>query len=383
MSQANSSGPGVLDDEVKRMIEGLERDKERIAQVAATARSQYEWLSREVTLLQHQQWDLSAESEATQQRADDAKRDLDRIMRERPDVTPEHTTAIDRLVAASVEAQLAGARERVLREQIEFLQNWIKGLEPVAQDGSTLAEAVANSIQFLTANFREIGSRLESAKQTRALGLHVIRAQEEERRRLAREIHDGPTQLLNSVVLRIDVCQRFFDSDLNRLKEELKQLKELVRLSLQDVRKIIFDLRPMTLDDLGVIPALRTYLKDFQSKTGIETDLAVFGNDRRYDQAFEIAIFRIVQECLTNAYKHADAARVWVKIDTSGGKEVKVSVKDDGVGFDPSQVRPGVAGTKFGLVAMRERAELIGGSMEIQSAPGQGARLSFVFPLPE
>lgn len=247
---------------------------------------------------------------------------------------------------------------------------------------SAAAERTAPALGALARTYREIGARLETAQQGRGLGLHAIQVQEEERRHLAREIHDGPAQLLNSVVLRIDVCQRLVDHDTDRLKHELTQLKDLVRLSIQDVRKIIFDLRPMALDDLGLVPALRQYLKDYQTRTGIETDFAFYGNDRRYNPAFEVALFRLCQEALTNVAKHAGAARVWVTVETTGGQEIKLTVKDDGVGFDPSAVKP-EGNSKFGLVGMRERAELLSGSMEIQSAPGRGTKLVFLFPLVE
>lgn len=216
--------------------------------------------------------------------------------------------------------------------------------------------------------------------QARAHGLHVIRAQEEERRRLAREIHDGPAQLLNSVVLRIDVCQRLLDTDLNRLRHELQQLKDLVRLSLQDVRKVIFDLRPMALDDLGLIPALRAYLKDYKSKTDIDVELHVDSLTERFTPAFEVAIFRLVQEALNNVQKHAGATGVRVALSQSHDR-LFLTVADDGRGFEPEQVRQ-VSGGTFGLMGMQERAELLGGTMKIESGEGQGTRLLFTFPPP-
>ncbi|HWI52934.1 MAG TPA: ATP-binding protein [Symbiobacteriaceae bacterium] len=375
-------GAGLFDDNVQKNITSLEQARERIARMADTARDQSGAISRQMNAVRR-----SLDS------ARDGRVELERLV---ANETEQIVALVDQGAdsAAIIEAAerladrkaelMAGLQiEQLWLEQVAPLEPVAHDLEAIADEGQRLAGEVAASIDFLAANFRELGSWVESAQQTRALGLHIIRAQEEERRRLAREIHDGPTQLLNSVVLRIDVCQRFFDSDLQRLKDELQQLKELVRLSLQDVRKIIFDLRPMALDDLGVVPALRTFLKDYQARTGVETDFSVFGNDRRYDPAFEIAIFRLVQEALTNVYKHAGASRVWVKVETAGGREIKVQVKDDGSGFNPAEVKPGVAGTKFGLVAMRERTELLGGSMEIQSAPGQGTKLNFIFPLPE
>ena len=376
-------GPGLLDDVVQKSIAGLEQGKERIAHLAEGSGARVASVTHEIRVLQGERDAQTARVPGLEQQVLTLSARLDDVVRAGSPESSALKLLLEELTEAKVELSLAGERSRAIRRQIDSLEEQESELERMIQETGQFARELTASIAFLAANFRQIGSHLQSAQQSRALGLHVIRAQEEERRRLAREIHDGPTQLLNSVVLRIDVCQRFFDSDLPRLRDELQQLKELVRLSLQDVRKIIFDLRPMTLDDLGLIPALRTFLKDYQAKTGIETDLAVFGNERRYDSAFEVAMFRIVQEALTNVSKHAGASRVWVVVETAGGREVKMNIKDDGSGFDPDCVTPGVAGTRFGLVAMRERTELLGGSMEIQSAPGQGTKLSFFFPLAE
>jgi two-component system sensor histidine kinase DegS len=371
--------PSVLDGVVQKSIANLELSKERISRITGSAQSLCGAVTHEIATT-----DLDLEAHIRQfaeleQRVHGARRTLDAILSGGMPGESVLTEAVEALADAKAQLKIAQERQPDLTRRSAWLRPLTESLGFMAEDGARLVEEMSSAITFLAANFRELGSHLESAQQSRALGLHVIRAQEEERRRLAREIHDGPTQLLNSVVLRIDVCQRFFDSDPDRLRDELQQLKELVRLSLQDVRKIIFDLRPMTLDDLGLIPALRTFLKDYQAKTGIETDFAVFGHDRRYDSVFEVAVFRIVQEALTNVSKHAGASRVWVKVETTGGKEIKVSIRDDGIGFDPEKITPGVAGTQFGLVAMRERTELLGGAMQIQSTKGRGTRLGFVF----
>lgn len=376
------TGSSLVDDVVQKAIAGLERGKERIAKGAEVAKGQFEHTSAQLTRL-HQRVKAEVQRLASaRERLQVAQARWTTALSDSADAAKLNAAATE-LAEATADLRVIEARQSELADRESVLQHVTERLGSLDEQWVALPEEMGKAIDLLARNFRELGSHLESAEQSRALGLHVIRAQEEERRRLAREIHDGPTQLLNSVVLRIDVCQRFFESDPERLKQELQQLKELVRLSLQDVRKIIFDLRPMTLDDLGLIPALRTFLKDYQAKTGIETDFAVFGHDKRFDPTHEIAIFRIVQEALTNANKHAGASRVWVKVETAGGKEIKVQVKDDGSGFDPAQVKPGVSGSKFGLVAMRERTELLGGTMEIQSSPEHGTKLNFFFPLSE
>lgn len=287
----------------------------------------------------------------------------------------------ERMAAHTAAPGPAGsAEQRLLQEARARLDGHLKEAQQMVARADALVTQVGVAMGFLAGSLHEVGNQLVDAQASRALGISVIKAQEEERRRVAREIHDGPAQLLANVVLRIDVCQKLFDADPSRARDELGQLKDLVRLSLQDVRKIIFDLRPMALDDLGLVPALRTYLKDYQSKTAIETDFAFFGQDRRFENAFEVAMFRLVQESLTNVAKHARASRVWVKVEVTATRDLRISVKDDGVGFDVVAVEK-IAGTKFGLMGMKERVALLGGTMEIQSAPGAGTRLNFAFSI--
>jgi len=282
-------------------------------------------------------------------------------------------------VAAELRQRLGGDLTDDQERALQALMVRVERMGALMSQSAAFTEEAWPAMEELSRAAREMGTQFEIAQQGRGLGLHAIRVQEEERRHLARELHDGPAQLLNSVVLRADVCQRLI-GDPERLQHELVQLKELVKLSLQDVRKVIFNLRPMALDDLGLVPALRGYLKEYQARTGIETDFAFYGTDRRYHPALEIALFRLCQEALTNVEKHAGASRVWVTLEAASGKEVKLTVKDDGVGFDPESVRSATSVSKFGLVGMRERVELLNGSLEIQSSPGSGTKLTFVFP---
>ncbi|MCL5677281.1 MAG: sensor histidine kinase, partial [Firmicutes bacterium] len=287
----------------------------------------------------------------------------------------------DRAREVQVALSAARAAEVALRAHRDDLERRLKALEIMAHRADTLAGNVASAMGVLTGSLRNLSVHVENIKQRRDLGLAVIKAQEEERRRVAREIHDGPAQLLANVVLRIDVCQRLVDQDLQRLRDELHQLKDLVRVSLQDVRKVIFDLRPMALDDLGLVPALRSYLKDYQERSGILPELVVAGQARRFTQAFEVAVFRLVQEALNNVWKHAQAEHAWVVLEFSDAA-IRLVVKDDGVGFALSEARS-EGSNRFGLISMRERAELLQGRVQIDTAPKMGTRVSFHIPYPE
>ncbi|MFO7171647.1 MAG: sensor histidine kinase [Bacillota bacterium] len=209
--------------------------------------------------------------------------------------------------------------------------------------------------------------------------LAILRAQEEERRRVARELHDGPAQLLANVVLRIDVCQRLAEQDPKRLKDELQQLKDLLRLTLQEVRQVIFDLRPMALDDLGLVPALRAYIQEYQKRTALQVEFTVHGTERRLGPDLEVGLFRLVQEALTNVHRHARATRAEITVEW-GPDEVKVTVADDGIGFDPAQVQASGREGHFGLRGMAERAALLGGRLAIDSRPGAGTRIAVAIP---
>ncbi|OUM98231.1 MAG: hypothetical protein BAA04_07130 [Firmicutes bacterium ZCTH02-B6] len=205
----------------------------------------------------------------------------------------------------------------------------------------------------------------------------VLQAQEEERRRVARELHDGAAQTLANLVLRVEVCERLMDTDPERAKEELRRLKELLRASLRDIRQVIADLRPLVVEEHGLFEALRLYASEFSQRTGMAVDLHFEGELGRLDPQVELAAFRLVQECLNNANKHSGAVNVKIRI-VRLDRELQGEVRDDGRGFDPRLTRPT---NRFGLQGMGERLQLLGGWMELESAPGQGTAVRFGIPL--
>ncbi|MGE5589965.1 MAG: sensor histidine kinase [Bacillota bacterium] len=372
----------ALDRVLKETVRSLERGKEQIFEIAEQARDEHRTVQRDVERLKKDVYEKIREVDQLEKRDQQARLRLMEVSRDFKKYSEEDVKdAYDRAREIQVALSAARAAEVALRAHRDSLERRLKALEVMVNRAEALASNVASAMGFLTGSLKNISVHVESIKQRRDLGLAVIKAQEEERRRVAREIHDGPAQLLANVVLRIDVCQRLVDQDLQRLRDELHQLKDLVRVSLQDVRKVIFDLRPMALDDLGLVPALRSYLKAYQERSGILPDLVVSGEERRFTQTFEVAIFRLVQEALNNVWKHAQAEHAWVVVEFADAG-VRLVVKDDGVGFDLEQARSEGA-SRFGLISMRERAELLQGRIQIDTAPKMGTRVSFQIPYPE
>lgn len=216
---------------------------------------------------------------------------------------------------------------------------------------------------------------------TKLSAMNIIQAQEDERRRLSRQMHDGPAQALTNLLLEAEICERLMAADPAEAKVELSNLKNMVNASFQRVRDFIFDLRPMILDDLGLVPTLRKYVQSFQDKSKVATTLTVAGRERRLPQAVEVALFRTIQEALTNVDDHAKASHVQVVLDLRDESLAKVMIEDDGQGFDRDAVLQAARERRsLGIATMLDRVEALGGSAAFESTPGKGTRVRIQVP---
>ncbi len=223
-----------------------------------------------------------------------------------------------------------------------------------------------------------LGSRAATAvdlaeRVSREAVRRVVDAQEQERARLARELHDETGQALTSILLGL----KQLNEDVRTAEEQASvgALRELVVSTLRDVRGLAVELRPAALDDFGLVAALERLAETFREKSGAEVALEARLADERLDPTLETTLYRIVQEALTNVLKHADARRVSISLVRADGS-ISAVVEDDGRGFEPEAVRPDA----LGLAGMRERVALVGGRISIESAPGAGTTLAVEVP---
>lgn len=220
-----------------------------------------------------------------------------------------------------------------------------------------------------------------SAEGTPAV-VRAIEAQERERQILARQMHDGPAQALTNLVLQAEICERLFETNPEQARAELAHLKATVVATFQRVRTFISNLRPMMLDDLGLIPTLRRYGEEFGEEGGLRVNLTITGRERRFAPYKEVTVFRVIQELLINAREVSRATRAQVSVDL-GEDRLRVSVEDDGSGFEMSALGRGSAvAEKMGLDTLRERIEMLGGQFQLESTPGKGTRVIIELPLP-
>jgi two-component system, NarL family, sensor histidine kinase UhpB len=229
----------------------------------------------------------------------------------------------------------------------------------------------------LAITFNRMLTTVDELSKSRAS--QILRAQEEERKRIARELHDETGQALTSLLVSLAVLEN--DFPMPEARTHISQVREIAHDTLRAIRNLSIDLRPSSLDDLGLLPALRWYIKEYQQKIGIPVELKVQGFKARYAFEIETALYRIVQEALTNAAKHAHAKHITVSL-VEKNRVAHIVISDDGCGFDVSAIpRTPSSDRGLGLMGMRERATLLNGTVEIASRPNYGTTITVIIPL--
>lgn len=273
---------------------------------------------------------------------------------------------------------LVDAQQRLLtmRGQLEKLQSVQRNLERLLDVQRRIIEFSGGSIQMLD---DDAGKKPTMGGMENSNTIRLIQTEEAVRQSLVRRMHDGAASSLSNFILQAEICQRFFDVNPDRARQELNALKSSAASTFSDVKDFIFDLRPMMLDDLGVVPTLRRYVDSVQEKNGITLPITVTGIERRLESHIEVTIFRSVQELLNNAISHAQATQIQVALDLAQ-ELVTAVVEDNGRGFNADEALS-ENGRTIGLATLRERIHMLGGDINIQSSVGQGSRIEFSIPI--
>ncbi|MFD2369529.1 histidine kinase [Brevibacillus sp. GCM10020057] len=216
----------------------------------------------------------------------------------------------------------------------------------------------------------------EKERYQNKLTNYVIQAQEEERKRIARELHDGVGQALYSILVGLNVVGQGQLSD--PIRQHVNDLLQMTSKAMEEVKRMALELRPSALDDLGLLPALRSLMKRVEKSFDIQVELHVQGERRRYTAAIETALYRIIQEAMTNTAKYARASQLGIVFDDRD-KEILVTIVDDGVGFEVEKTLH--EGKGLGVFGMKERAQLLGGTVDIRSAPDEGTTVIVRIPV--
>jgi signal transduction histidine kinase len=316
------------------------------------------------------------------------------------------------LITLVVPGDSPGAREAMVRRAGRF---FAEAITPIEKTHRTAREANNQLVQLnqalhqrsleLTASNRQLHKEILQRKlvedslrkseqhysllleqsrqmqeQLRLLSRQLLSAQEEERKMISRELHDQIAQTLTSINVRLASLKTEAALNTKGLDKKISSTQRLVEKSVNLVHRFARELRPTVLDDLGLIPALHSFMKSFAKRTGVRASLTAFAAVERLDTVKRTVLFRVAQEALTNVGRHAQAGRVEVSIQKLRD-DVCMRIKDDGKSFNVERVLHAEGNGRLGLLGMRERLEMVGGNLVVESAPGTGTTVNAQIPL--
>lgn len=368
-------------DVLKRTMEAIAEGKKEIFEISETARNEYNDLKNELGEFQNKVKLLIKEVQVLEQKEQISRKILLAVSKNFSRHSEEDIKkAYENANQLQLKLILKRQEEKDLIKRRTDLELRLKNSQDILKRSENLMSKVGVAFDFLNDDLEDISDTLEDANQVSILGRRIIQVQEEERQRIARDIHDGPAQALTNAVIKTEVCERLIDMDINRAKGEMQELKKILRDSIKDIRVTIYNLHPMALDDVGFIPTIQRYIQDYQNDTNIEVDFIILSKVEIEDSIKNIAMFRVVQEALNNIRKHSKATLVKIKVEMTR-KNTYLLVEDNGIGFDVDNIKNlNKYEGGFGLLNMQERIELLNGTFELKSEKNYGTKIILNIP---
>ena len=372
--------PNALDVILDRTMESINTSKSKLFEIGEHSHDERQEINEQLLLLREELETVKNQKHECIKQDQIARAELVKISKNFHDYgEPVIRKAYEEASNAQIQLSVSSEKEIMLRDQISDLENRISSLQNTSEKAESFMSQISTVLSYLGGELRLYGEVIEDARRKQEYGLRIIEAQEEERKRLSREIHDGPAQVLANVLLRSQLIERIYEKKgKDEAFKEIKDMRSLIEDALKEVRRLIYDLRPMALDDLGLIPTLLKYL----NKVDDRSDAIIYFdyNERiqRLHVRLEAAIFRLVQEAVQNALKHAEASEINVDLSLDGDKIV-VAIEDNGIGFDVNERKD----QSFGLIGMKERVGLLNGTIQVRSTPKKGTYILIRIPIHE
>ncbi len=370
-----------LDDILRQTVTAIKDSRQQINYIADEARAEANRIARELAKVREEALAVIEQVDAVREEEQRTRMKLMRVSRDfkRYD-EKEIQQAYENARDVQVRLIILTEKEKDLRAKRDELERSLRSISRLLSRAETLSTQVGVALDYLTGNLDQLSRAIGTVEEKREVAIRIIQAQEEERRRVARDLHDGLAQQLSAALMGLEVSQRLLESDSERAKQELNNVELIIRDGLREAREVIFNLRPLSLDNMGLKTVIKGLISQLQDRTGIHILLSAHGEEQKLDGTTSTCIFRIVQEALNNVIKHANASEIKVRLEFAPDF-LAVQVIDNGCGFDFLSKETWTSnGEHLGLIGMKERAELIGATLKIDSRPGSGTRVFLHLP---
>ncbi|WP_313990826.1 sensor histidine kinase [uncultured Selenomonas sp.] len=392
--EAEQVAEGLEEGQLRRLltntIDTIEDNKSQIFDIYQNTRSEVdEARDRLIELKKHVAASIER-VDALEVEEQQAKQRLAEVSRNFAEHTEEEIrSSYETVSIIQINLAIEREKEQAMRVERDKLEIRLRYLYTVVARAEQMALSIGSVLSYLSTQVSGVIWKIEAVQKDKFVGARIIKATEEERYRISREMHDGPAQDLANVLFMTTITERLMDQDMAEAKKTLVELRGEIRKCLTGVRQIIFDMRPMALDDLGLPQAIEQLIQLFHERRKLRGTFSLEGTHYALPKHVEIAIFRIVQEALNNVVHHAKTDKVRVRMRYTD-QALTVLIADDGVGFDPHrstvpaeesvdaldmETQRRLRGRHFGVIGMEERAKIIGAAIQILSAPNKGTKV--------
>ena len=385
---------GIEEGQLRRLltstIDAIEDNKTQIFDIYQNTRTEVDSARERLAELKNRVAETIARVDALSVEEQGAKQRLAEVSRNFAEHTEDEIrSAYETVSIIQINLAIEREKEQTMRVERDKLEIRLRYLYNVVARAEHMALSIGSVLSYLSTQVSGVIWKIEAVQKDKFVGARIIKATEEERYRISRELHDGPAQDLANALFTTTITERLMDQDMAEAKKTLVELREEIRGCLTGVRQIIFDMRPMALDDLGLPQAVEQLVRLFGERGKLRGTFSLEGTYYALPKHVEIAIFRIVQEALNNVVHHAKTDKVRVRMHYTD-QALTVLIADDGVGFDPNrrmeepedaddaldmETQRRQRGRHFGMIGMEERAKIIGAAIQILSEPGKGTKV--------
>ena len=402
-------GQGSLKKILSSTIETIEDNKTQVFSIYETARDEVEASKKQLEDLKFQVRQTVDRVDALEKQEQQAKQKLARVSADFKNSSEERIRqCYDEVRDVQVALAVERDKEKRLREQRDKLEIRLRHISVMLQQAEHLTLAIGSVLNYLSTQVTGVVWQIEKVQKDKLVGARIIKAVEDERYRMSRELHDGPAQDLANLIFQTSICEKLVDFKPEEAKQNLQEMRQQVRDCLSSVRQVIFDMRPMALDDLGLEAALHQLVAKMATRGVVAAEYQLDGDPVRLSKYVEVAAFRIVQEALNNVAHHSGQKNASVRVLYTK-TALSILVEDQGDGFDMDEFELAQAAAEaqadetdetamdeaagedeagtppretlhFGLTSMKERAKMIGAECQVTSAPGKGTRVHLRIP---